>query len=729
MKRTATLFLGALLTLCLSATVSQAVQWPPGTPGCGCPTDTLWIDNCQNAGLAPKFAATGDTVYGVGGIFTAIDSITTGFSFYLERSAPPNTPWRGIDVFTGGTNEAGAAGLKLGDSVVVEFSKTAEFGGGTELIYPNNVFGGPNIIFRYVSSNNPVPDFHVGTVHELNFLPSNPSGEQWEGCLVRVPNTMRVVRHVGLGVSAYPTANCLVVDDAACPVGTIGTCDSLLIETATLAGIGAPPVGGFVTSVQGVFDQRAYSGQNSYIVLVRKPSDIATSEPPNVVDAYCVSNDTIRVVFDKAVEVTTATNTFNYSWASGTIANGCVLEADNQSVDVAITSAVGSGAIDVVKINKVKAAGTLVPMTTAQPKDYVYGLQTIYTIQGPNPDSLLDTPCEDVANFLGRNNGGTDAGTVGGIWPDNPARLTYSGICTGAVGNVYYIEDAGGGARSGLSVFAPPVALITGHSYLIASGVQEFPALAAGLSETEMTGVAYMRDLGATSVPAPHVAAVGDLNAVPPNPVDKCSTPVGQSAEDWEGVLVRLNNVKEAYREGPACPTCTTPQWGVPRAAGASFHVEGPYPACGDTINIHANGQGLSYQPVDGNLDDVTGLMHLNFGVFEVYPRSDADVIVHSNNAVDSSIPRVITFSIAPNPARSARVSFGLPHAAQVELAVFDVGGRRIAQLERGSFAAGSYSRTWDGRADNGASVGPGLYFYRLKVGNEIRTLQAVRLR
>ena len=716
MKRTAALFLGALLTLCLSASVSQAVQWPPGTPACACPTDTLLIDNCQNAALAPKFAAIGDTVIGVGGIFTAIDSIPTGFSFYLERTAPPNTPWRGLDVFTGGTNMGSDAGLQLGDSVVVEFAKTATFGGGLELIYPNNNFGGPNIVFRKVSSGNPVPDIHFGTVHELNFLPTNTAGARpWNGCLVGVSATMRVARHVGLGTSAIPTANCLVVDNVVCPPGSLGPCDSLLIETATLAGVGAPPVGGVVSSVQGVMDQRSISGQNSFIVLVRKPSDIVSDEPPHVLTAYNVANDTLRVVFDKGLDASTSQNPFNYSFASGTTANACFLEGDGQSVDIAITSAVGSGAVDVVKVNNVKASATGIAMTTAESKDYVYAIQTIFTIQGPDPDSLLLSPCEDVANFLGNNNGGT-----GNITPDNPVILTYAGVCTGAVGNVFYLEDPAGGARSAVAVFAPPVSLHIGHSYLIASGIQEFPALAKGKSETEMTGVAYVRDQGIVSVPAPHVALVGDVNAVPPNPVDKCSTPVGNSAEDWEGVLVRLNNVKEAYR---------TNQWGVPRAAGASFHVEGPYPTCGDTVNVHAAAQGLTYHPVDGNLDDVIGIMHLNFGAFEIYPRSNADVIVHSNNAVDSSIPRVITFSIAPNPALTARVSFGLPHAAQVELAVFDVGGRRIVQLERGPFAAGNYSRTWDGRADNGGSVGPGLYFYRLKVGNEVRTRQAVRLK
>ncbi len=245
MKRIATLLLGVLL-FSTHATPSTACQWPPttcpATSGTSCDPlpvnacDSLWIDNTQNSALVP-FAATGDTVRGVGGIFTAIDSITTGFGFYLQRTAPANTPWTGVDVFTGGTNRAGALGLKLGDSVVV-YGKTAEFGGGTEILSFNNNFTTPNIIVRKVSSGNPVPAFHVGTVHELNFLPVHAptnEAEQWEGSLVRVAVTTRVTRHIGLGTTVYPAANCLVVDNAICPVGHVGACDSVLVETATLA--------------------------------------------------------------------------------------------------------------------------------------------------------------------------------------------------------------------------------------------------------------------------------------------------------------------------------------------------------------------------------------------------------------------------------------------------------------------------------------------------------------
>lgn len=736
MKRSATLLFGVLLVLCCSATVSQAVQWPPGTTACACPLDTLLMDNIQNAGLLPKFAATGDTVLGVGGIFTAIDSITTGFSFYLQRSAPPNTPWTGADVFTGGTNTAGNLGYKLGDSIVV-YGMTAEFGGGTEILSPNNSFTTPNIIVRRVSSGNPVPDFHVGSVHELNFLPTNPSGEMWEGCLVRVANQMRTVRHVGLGTSAIPGANCLVVDNTVCPEGSLGPCDSLLIETATLAGVSAPPVSStiLVNSVQGVLDQRAISGQNSYILLIRKPDDIVTQDPPHILDAYCVSNDTVRVVFDKKITTASATDVFNYSYASGTIVNAAILEADQQSVDLAITPSaalrpqVPSGQTDELTVNNMVSFNNPAAfMTAAEARGYIHGIQTIYTIQGPNPDSLLGTPCEDVGNFLGNNNGNTTVPGPGNTSPRNPVRLTYTGVCTGHVGNVFYIEDAAGGARSGVSVFAPPVSLVTGHKYLIASSLQEFPALAQGLSETEMTGVTYIRDLGVTPIPAAAVESIHQLNGffwsspgVLVNDVlNKCTTPSGLTAEDLEGMLVQVTNTKEAYR---------TNQWGVRRTAGAAFHVTGPYPTCEDTINIHTTGQGITYQPMDGAIVSVTGIMHLNFGAWEIYPRTNADIVETSTNSVDGAIPRVITFSIAPNPSRSARINFGLPKDARVELAVFDVTGRRVAMIENGTFKAGTYSRAWDGRTEGGGSASAGLYFYRLKVNNETRTVSGVHLR
>ena len=62
-----------------------------------------------------------------------------------------------------------------------------------------------------------------------------------------------------------------------------------------------------------------------------------------------------------------------------------------------------------------------------------------------------------------------------------------------------------------------------------------------------------------------------------------------------------------------------------------------------------------------------------------------------------------------PNPFRaSTTISFRIASAGRVELAVFDVAGRRIATLTDREFAAGSHSVTWE--ADDTA---PGVYFYR----------------
>ena len=59
-----------------------------------------------------------------------------------------------------------------------------------------------------------------------------------------------------------------------------------------------------------------------------------------------------------------------------------------------------------------------------------------------------------------------------------------------------------------------------------------------------------------------------------------------------------------------------------------------------------------------------------------------------------------------------ATIEFALPKDANVQVAVFDVSGRRLATLEDGPLATGVYQRTW-----NLSSVAKGLYFVRLRAG------------
>lgn len=54
-----------------------------------------------------------------------------------------------------------------------------------------------------------------------------------------------------------------------------------------------------------------------------------------------------------------------------------------------------------------------------------------------------------------------------------------------------------------------------------------------------------------------------------------------------------------------------------------------------------------------------------------------------------------------------------------VEVGIFDLAGRRVRQLYRGADTSGQYARRWDGRADGGSVVAPGVYLYRVQVDTD----------
>jgi FlgD Ig-like domain len=68
-----------------------------------------------------------------------------------------------------------------------------------------------------------------------------------------------------------------------------------------------------------------------------------------------------------------------------------------------------------------------------------------------------------------------------------------------------------------------------------------------------------------------------------------------------------------------------------------------------------------------------------------------------------------------PNPLHgSTTVRFDLARATSIRLEVFDLTGRRVHTIAEGGYPAGGYRLAWDGRDDNGAPVGSGLYYLRL---------------
>ena len=69
------------------------------------------------------------------------------------------------------------------------------------------------------------------------------------------------------------------------------------------------------------------------------------------------------------------------------------------------------------------------------------------------------------------------------------------------------------------------------------------------------------------------------------------------------------------------------------------------------------------------------------------------------------------------NPSTNIRFTVGGKASQPVVLEIYDVRGRRLRSLERGSMEPGTYVRNWDGRDDDGGALASGIYFARLRVG------------
>ena len=83
-----------------------------------------------------------------------------------------------------------------------------------------------------------------------------------------------------------------------------------------------------------------------------------------------------------------------------------------------------------------------------------------------------------------------------------------------------------------------------------------------------------------------------------------------------------------------------------------------------------------------------------------------------------------------PNPFNSATViRFALPRSDQVDLAVFNLVGQKVATLVQGARPAGNYVVDWNGRDDGERELASGVYLYCLQAGGREETRKLLLLR
>jgi hypothetical protein len=333
-------------------------------------------------------------------------------------------------------------------------------------------------------------------------------------------------------------------------------------------------------------------------------------------------------------------------------------------------------------------------MTSAQSRNFFNGICPIASIQAPDTDSLSAVPCQDRSKFAGPGS------SFGG-------RITTRGVCTLNFGSNYWIQTAAGGVRSGILIFAPSTPLTIGRQYVVAGNITEF------FTETEIVGTVYIKDEGVVAVPSPIVQTIGvlrDTTCDSPGPGLGTATHT-LTGEDYEGVLVQVVDVKTVDE----------------RTAGQSFFIAGPYPANPDTMLVD-NNVTRTFDPTKGQYVTVTGVLDLSFSAWRIQPRGDSDISTNPTLGVDGTLPVGVSFAVAPNPARQARVTFTLPKRDRVQIAVFDIAGRKLAVLADGEFAPARHFVDWNGLDQEGNAVGAGVYFYKMSIGGQTYNRRGVLL-
>ena len=83
-----------------------------------------------------------------------------------------------------------------------------------------------------------------------------------------------------------------------------------------------------------------------------------------------------------------------------------------------------------------------------------------------------------------------------------------------------------------------------------------------------------------------------------------------------------------------------------------------------------------------------------------------------------------------PNPFNSSTIiRVVLPTNVEVDLAVYNLAGQKVATLVAGARQAGTYTLHWDGHDDGGRELASGAYLYRLRAGERMEPRKMLLLR
>lgn len=185
---------------------------------------------------------------------------------------------------------------------------------------------------------------------------------------------------------------------------------------------------------------------------------------------------------------------------------------------------------------------------------------------------------------------------------------------------------------------------------------------------------------------------------------------------------------------GDAKPDLVLANWGNPESSFGSVSVlfgnsNGTF---GAKIDL-----GTGREPYSVAIGDLNGDGNPDIAVANNYSSTVSVLLNAGTSSIDvaptlSAPPRPFQLLPSrPNPSRGkSEIRFLLPSACTVDVALFDLVGRKVRSLVAGELSApGEHAIRWDGRDGSGAPVRNGVYLVQVRAGRDVGVRKLIILR
>jgi len=312
-----------------------------------------------------------------------------------------------------------------------------------------------------------------------------------------------------------------------------------------------------------------------------------------------------------------------------------------------------------------------------------------------------------------------------GYSPYNGYNVTLNGIVTSDT--MYYYMQDNPGPWSGINLFLT-------DSVKVGDEIQVTGRVEESFNQTRLTAITNFTRLSSDNTVEPVVLSTADIA--------KSIRDVPE-AEQWEGILVKYNNVTvtDVNADGEAGPdegSGGNRNYGeifIADDSGVDTRVElqdgfrHKYHNGWDTLLVKdANKVGL----VKGDkFTSITGFLEYTFSNYKLAPRFNSDFTGYTPItpvSVNENEIRPTVFSLSqnyPNPFNpSTTINFSLAKAGVVKLTVYNIIGEKVQTLMNSYMNAGQHKAVF-----NASNLPSGIYFYELQTPeyNNVKKMMLVK--